>query len=107
VKKGAFVYALTDPKQLYCEVHLSEKKIHGVKKGSDVTIKVDAIEDRTYHGVVESIAPTSVSTFSLVPRDIASGEFTKLDQRFIVRIKLDNFDGLRAGMGATIAIKRD
>jgi len=107
VKKGAFVYALTDPKQLYCEVLLSEKKMHGVKQGSLAIVKVDAIKDRTYQGIVESIAPTSASTFSLVPRDIASGEFTKLDQRFVVRIKLDSVDGLRAGMGATVAIKRD
>lgn len=107
VKKGSPIYALADPKSLYCEVLLSEKKMHGIKKGNQVTINVDAIKDRVYKGVVESIAPTSASTFSLVPRDIASGEFTKLDQRFIVRIKLDSIDGLRAGMGATVAIKRN
>jgi membrane fusion protein (multidrug efflux system) len=107
VKAGSPIYALADPKSLYCEVLLSEKKMYGIKEGSSVTIKVDAVKDRVYKGVVESIAPTSASTFSLVPRDIASGEFTKLDQRFVVRIKLDNIDGLRAGMGATVAIKRD
>jgi len=107
VKKGSPIYALADPKSLYCEVLLSEKKMHGIKKGNQVTINVDAIKDRVYKGIVESIAPTSASTFSLVPRDIASGEFTKLDQRFIVRIKLDSIDGLRAGMGATVAIKRN
>ncbi len=107
VKKGTPVYALTDPKALYCEVLLSEKKMHGVKPGNAVAITVDAIEDKEYRGTVESIAPTSASTFSLVPRDIASGEFTKLDQRFVVRIKLDDIEGLRAGMGATVAIARD
>ncbi|SMC09138.1 HlyD family secretion protein [Nitratiruptor tergarcus] len=106
VKKGSPVYAITDPKKLYCEVLLSEKKMHGVKPGNRVTINVDAVPDKIYHGIVESIAPTSASTFSLVPRDIASGEFTKLDQRFKVRIKLNNIEGLRAGMGATVAIER-
>jgi membrane fusion protein (multidrug efflux system) len=106
VESGAPIYALADPKALYCEVLLSEKKLHGVRPGNTVEIEVDAIKDKTYHGTVESIAPTSASTFSLVPRDIASGEFTKLDQRFVVRIKLDGIEGLRAGMGATVAIRR-
>ncbi len=106
VKKGSPVYALSDPKALYCQVLLSEKKLMGVKPGNRVEISVDALEGKKFTGVVESIAPTSASTFSLVPRDIASGEFTKLDQRFSVRIKLDKIDGLRAGMGASVAIKR-
>ncbi|WP_201352899.1 HlyD family secretion protein [Hydrogenimonas urashimensis] len=107
VKKGTPVYAVTDPRALYCEVLLSEKKMKGVKPGNRVEITVDAIEGKKIDGTVESIAPTSASTFSLVPRDIASGEFTKLDQRFNVRIRLENSDGLRSGMGATVAIERD
>jgi len=55
---------------------------------------------------VQSILPTSASTFSLVPRDISSGEFTKLDQRFVVRIKLNEKQGLKIGMSLTVAIKR-
>jgi len=106
VSKGYPVYAVVDPKDLYCEVLLSEKKLRGVRVGNSVKITVEAVEGREYQGVVESISPTSASTFSLVPRDIASGEFTKLDQRFIVRIKLNSIKGLRAGMGATVAIDR-
>ena len=107
LKRGTPVFALVDPTNLYCEVLLSEKKLKGVKIGNNVVIKVDALQDREYKGKVSSIAPTSASTFSLVPRDIASGEFTKLDQRFVVRIALENIDELRAGMGASVAIKRD
>ncbi len=106
VKKGSPVYAITDPRALYCEVLLSEKKMKGVEPGNRVEITVDALEGKKFEGEVESIAPTSASTFSLVPRDIASGDFTKLDQRFNVRIKLKKSEGLRAGMGATVAIER-
>jgi len=106
VKKGSPIYALVDPTKLYCEVLLSEKKMHGVKPGNKATVEVEALEGKRFEGTVESIAPTSASTFSLVPRDIASGEFTKLDQRFVVRIKLKEIEGLRAGMGATVAIRR-
>jgi len=106
VDAGTPVYAVVDPGALYCEVLLSEKKLHGVRPGNAVRIEVDAIKDKTYEGVVSSLSPVSASTFSLVPRDIASGEFTKLDQRFAVRIELKDKEGLRAGMGATVAIER-
>ncbi len=107
VDSGYPVYSVLDPKDLHVEVLLSEKKLHGVKVGNSVLIKVDAIKDKEFHGKVSSILPASASTFSLVPRDIASGEFTKLDQRFVVRISLKQKDGLLVGMSANIAIKRD
>ncbi|NPA29509.1 MAG: HlyD family efflux transporter periplasmic adaptor subunit [Epsilonproteobacteria bacterium] len=107
MEAGTPVYALTDPQALYCEVLLSEKKMEGVHPGCKAVIKPDALKGKEIAGTVESIAPTSAATFSLVPRDIASGEFTKLDQRFAVRIRLESVEGLRAGMGATVAIKRE
>ncbi len=106
VAKGYPIYALVDPNDLHAEVLLSEKKLHGVKVGNSVEIDADAIKGKKFEGTVESILPASASTFSLVPRDIASGEFTKLDQRFIVRIKLKEKKGLRVGMSLNVAIKR-
>lgn len=106
VKQGTPVYALNDPSSLYAEVLLSEKELHGIHPGNKVTLEVDAIGSKAYRGTVESIASASASTFSLVPRDIASGEFTKLDQRFTIRIKLDDITDLRAGMGTTVIIER-
>ncbi|NOX14764.1 MAG: HlyD family efflux transporter periplasmic adaptor subunit [Epsilonproteobacteria bacterium] len=103
---GYPVYSLVNPKDLHIEVLLSEKKLNGVKVGNDVTIKIDALENKKFRGKVQSILPTSASTFSLVPRDIASGEFTKLDQRFTIRVSLDDTKGLLTGMSANIAIKR-
>ena len=107
IKAGTPVYAVVNPKDLYCEVLLSEKKLKGVRVGNIAKVEVDAIEDRVYEGRVSSIAPTSASTFSLVPRDIASGEFTKLEQRFKIKIKLNSTKDLRAGMGASVAIERN
>ncbi len=107
VKKGSPIYALVDPKDLHIEVLLSEKKLKGVKKGNKVLIHIDAYPKRNYHGKVQDILPASAATFALVPRDIASGEFTKLDQRFVVRITLDDpTPDLKVGMGASVAIQR-
>ncbi len=106
VARGYPIYALVDPRDLHAEVLLSEKKLHGVKVGNKVEVDADAIKDKKFEGAVETILPASASTFSLVPRDIASGEFTKLDQRFVVRIKLKEIKGLRVGMSLNVAIKR-
>ncbi|MRI57897.1 MAG: hypothetical protein C6H99_00140 [Epsilonproteobacteria bacterium] len=108
IEAGSPVLSVVDPKDLHIEVLLSEKKLEGVKEGNEVKIEVDAFKDRLYHGKVERILPASAATFALVPRDIASGEFTKLDQRFVVRITIDDpTPDLRVGMGASVAIKRD
>jgi membrane fusion protein (multidrug efflux system) len=106
-KQGSPIYALTDPKALYVEVLLSEKELHGLKIGNKAVVRTDGVPNAKYNAHVESISATSASTFSLVPRDIASGEFTKLDQRFIVRLALENIHDLRAGMGASVAITRN
>lgn len=106
-KQGSPIYALTDPRALYVEVLLSEKELHGVKVGNKAVVRTEGVPDTQYDARVESISATSASTFSLVPRDIASGEFTKLDQRFIVRLTLENIHDLRAGMGASVAIARN
>ncbi len=103
---GYPVYSIVNPRKLHVEVLLSEKKLDGVKVGDDVSVKIDALDNKEFKGKVQSISPTSASTFSLVPRDIASGEFTKLDQRFTIRISLAKTKGLLVGMSANIAIKR-
>ncbi len=107
INAGYPVYSVVDPKNLHVEVLLSEKKLRGVEVGDSVDIKIDALKNRKIKGKVQSILPTSASTFSLIPRDIASGEFTKLDQRFTIRISLESKKDLLIGMSANIAIKRD
>ena len=106
VKKGSFIYSIINPKDIYIKVLLSEKKLKNVKIGNKAVIKLDALNDEI-EGKVEKIMPVSASTFSLVPRDIASGEFTKLDQRFIVKIKIPYNPKVRIGMSGEVKIYKD
>jgi len=103
VDAGSFVYSIVNPKDIYIKVLLSEKKLSGVKIGNKAIVKLDAL-DNEIEGKVEKIMPVSASTFSLVPRDIASGEFTKLDQRFIVKIKVPYNKNIRIGMSGEVKI---
>ncbi len=108
VSSGFPIYSLVDINDLYVEVLLEETKLKGVKVGSPAYFKVDAYPDIEFKGVVEKIYPASAATYALVPRDISAGEFTKVAQRILIRVKIT--DGpkrlLISGMGGEIKIKR-
>ena len=106
IKKGENIVALVNPKDIYVSVFLQETKLKGLKIGNPATIRVDAL-DKKYKVKVETILPVSASTFAIVPRDLSSGEFTKLTQRFIVKLKIVNPDEkLRVGMSCEVTIKK-
>ncbi len=108
VGPGTFIYSITNPNSLYIYALLEETKLSGIRVGNPVNIKVDAYPNKKYKGVVESILPTTASKFSLVPRDIAAGEFTKVIQRVGIRIRFtsNNLSGLKVGLSGEVAIKR-
>ena len=103
IKKGSFIYSIVNPKDIYIKVLLSEKKLKGLKIGNKAIVTLDAY-NKDIKGKIIKIMPVSASTFSLVPRDIASGEFTKLEQRFIVKIKIPYNKVLRIGMSGEVKI---
>ncbi len=108
VAPGRPVYALVDPKDIYILVLLEETKLRGVVPGSPAKIRIDALPDEEYQGVVDKILPTSAAKFALVPRDISAGEFTKVVQRMQVKVRITKGDvsKLVIGMGGEIEIKR-
>ena len=80
--------------------------------GQKVRIKVDAVDDRIFHGTVTAISEATSSKYSLVPTDNSAGNFVKIQQRIPVRIDLidvspEDMNLLRAGMMVeTEALKR-
>ena len=106
VDAGMKVLSVVNPKDLYVLDLLEETKMKGIKHGCKVKIHIDAL-DKDFYGVVSEILPASAATFALVPRDISSGEFTKLAQRFYVRIKFDKVpEDVLVGMSGEVEIKR-
>lgn len=105
---GRAIYALVDPRDVFAVALLEENKLSGVKAGSPVTLRLDAFPDRKFSGVVQEVMPASAATFSLVPRDISAGEFTKVAQRIPIRIAITRGDLslLRVGLGGEVEIKR-
>lgn len=106
VDAGTKVLSVVNPKDLYVLDLLEETKMKGIKPGCKVKIHIDAL-DKDIEGYVSKILPASAATFALVPRDISSGEFTKLAQRFYVRIKFNKVpQGVLVGMGGEVEIAR-
>ncbi len=90
--------------------NLKETDMENVAEGKTAKVEVDAIPGREFEGVVESISPSTGATFSLLPPDNATGNFTKVVQRVPVRIKLLNLsesdsDRLQAGLSAEVKVK--
>jgi membrane fusion protein (multidrug efflux system) len=90
--------------------NLKETDMDHITEGKKVEVKVDAISGRVFEGMVESISPTTGATFSLLPPDNATGNFTKVVQRIPVRIKLldlseKDIDRLQSGLSAEVKVR--
>ena len=74
--------------------------------GKEVKVTIDAIPDREFKGIVESISPATGTRYSMMPPNNATGNFVRITQRIPVRIKLLNMDDvsdhLRGGMNAYV-----
>lgn len=81
-----------------------------IKPGQEVDIEIDAVPGYEFKGKVDSIAPGSGATFSLLPPDNATGNFTKVVQRIPVKILFDPLSlkgygrPLAAGMSSVVTV---
>ena len=103
---GATLLSLYDPELLYVEANLEETRLPGVAPGNPVRIEIDAF-DRPFKGRVVWLNKSTGAQFALMPRNVVSGEFTRVVQRVPVRIQIERDDRwpmLRAGLSARVAI---
>lgn len=89
--------------------NFKETEVADVRIGAQALIKVDAIAGKTFKGTVTAISPATGATFTLLPPDNATGNFTKVVQRVPVKITLAELNdndivSLRAGLSAVVSI---
>lgn len=87
-ERGAPIVTLYHPDLLFVTVQLPETLLAGVRPGNAAELDVMAF-DEPFHGRVLWIGSTTGAEFSLIPRDVAAGEFTYVVQRVPVRISID------------------
>jgi membrane fusion protein (multidrug efflux system) len=99
---------------LWVTANFKETQLSRMRPGQSVTIKVDALGGRKFHGTITQIGGATGSRLSLFPPENATGNYVKVVQRIPVRIDFTNVQqengdyALRPGMSVTpdVAVKQ-
>ncbi|HEY5364517.1 MAG TPA: HlyD family secretion protein [Aestuariivirga sp.] len=107
VAPGTNLLALVPVSQSFIIANFKETQLADLHVGQKVDIWVDAYKGQTFEGKVASLSPASGAEFSLLPPDNATGNFTKITQRFPVKILLPEAVSLRLRPGMSVAVSVD
>lgn len=88
VQPGGALMAIV-PDAVWVLANLKETQLERLQIGERVDIKIDTLPHLVFFGTVNSIQEGSGATFSLLPPDNATGNFTKIVQRVPVKIVFD------------------
>lgn len=95
---------------LWVDANFKEDQLKKMRAGDEADVDLDA-SSVPLTGHIESLAPATGATFSVLPAENATGNFTKIVQRVPVRIRLDVPKGmehvLRPGLSATVKVHLD
>ncbi len=109
VQPGTPLMAVVQSENPWVVANYKETQLAGVQPGQKAEIEVDGLPGHAFNAHVESISAATGSTFTLLPPDNATGNFTKIVQRIPVKIVLEpnqqDMDKLRAGMSVTAIIE--
>jgi membrane fusion protein, multidrug efflux system len=92
---------------LWVTANFKETQLERMRPGQNVTLKVDALGGRKFHGKVTQIGGATGSRLSLFPPENATGNYVKVVQRIPVRIDFTNLHdenqdyALRPGFSVT------
>jgi membrane fusion protein (multidrug efflux system) len=106
VPVGSPIMSIYNPALVYVTANMEEYLLEGVAAGNEVRLDIDAFS-KPFTGRVVWIGKATGANFALVPRDVTSGEFTKVVQRVPIRVLIDRDDRwplLRPGFSVTVAI---
>ena len=111
IQPGQTIVDIVDANDIWIVANYKETQTANIAEGQNVEIKVDAVPDVVFSGVVRSISRATGASFSLIPQDNSAGNFVKVEQRIPVRIEFtDDNDStdmarLRAGMNVECEVK--
>jgi membrane fusion protein (multidrug efflux system) len=103
---GVPILSMYNPDLMYVTANLEETRLRGVAPGNAVELQIDAFAE-PFRGRVVWIDKSTGAEFALMPRNVVSGEFTKVVQRVPVRIQIekdDRWPNLQAGLSVRAII---
>lgn len=110
VQPGQNLLSVVDESNKWVVANYKESQTKHVAVGSKVEIKIDAVPNVVYKGVVSEISGATGAQYSLIPQDNSAGNFIKVEQLIPVKIRFeqsnnkDAMNRLRAGMNAECKI---
>lgn len=111
VKVGTQIVTLVPNAAPYVIANYKETQLTHIKEGQAVEVYIDTFPGQSLKGYVASISPATGATYSLLPNDNSSGNFTKVVQRIPVRIEFTPDQPLlkyiRAGMSVVSRINTE
>lgn len=107
VAPGTNLLALVPVSKSFIIANFKETQLLDIHVGQKVEITVDAYKGQVFEGKVASLSPSSGAEFSLLPPDNATGNFTKIIQRFPVKILVPEEVSLRLRPGMSVAVSVD
>jgi membrane fusion protein (multidrug efflux system) len=75
--------------------NFKETQLARMRVGQHVEVAIDAVPDHKFSAHIDSLQPGTGATFSLLPPDNATGNFTKIVQRVPVKIVFDELGSYR------------
>jgi membrane fusion protein (multidrug efflux system) len=108
---GVPLLGFVDATSRWVVANFKETDIEDIKKGAQVELNIDAVSKKNYKGHVDSLSSATGATFTLLPPDNATGNFTKVVQRVPVKIIIDNLTDddiltLRAGLSVVAKVRK-
>jgi membrane fusion protein (multidrug efflux system) len=103
---GVSILSMYQADLIYVTANLEEDRLPGVAPGNPVELRLDAFAE-PFRGRVVWINKSTGAQFALMPRNVVSGEFTKVVQRIPVRIAIEKderWPQLRAGLSVEASI---
>lgn len=108
---GVPLIGFVDAGERWVTANFKETEIDALAVGKTADISVDAISGKDFKGKVVAISAATGATFTLLPPDNATGNFTKVVQRVPVKIQIEGLSGndvelLRAGLSAYVKVHK-
>lgn len=108
VSIGQALMAIVPNNDIWVVANFKETQMQHVRNGQPAEIEVDELGGKRFQGHVDSIAAATGATFSLLPPDNATGNYTRIVQRVPVKIVLNpgqkDMGLLRGGLSVTAII---
>lgn len=106
VPVGATILTIYNTELVYVTANMEEYRLEGIAPGNKVHLDIEAFS-KPFEGRVIWIGKATSANFALVPRDVSSGEFTRIVQRVPIRIYIERderWPELRPGLSVTVSI---